>query len=215
MKILNFILILLNILTLSDQYVHAGFFCDNYLTKITLINGTTNYIIDVITDIKPKDWKEYYSYELNADPGDLVKINCYNIDGPAFGGGCFLINNKCKCYNFNINGKNLNRNGASHSGSLKFTNNLDCDYNAIWLEQEEKGDHEYYNYIPLDVNGIRCISKTITAPTDIERSLKFSDFINPSFNIKNLKISIEKNNQFFTLNNKPLLQDDIFIFQVN
>jgi hypothetical protein len=87
---------------------------------------------------------------------------------------------------------------------------LDCDYNAIWLEQEEKGDHEYYNYIPLDVNGIRCISKTITAPTDIERSLKFSDFINPSFNIKNLKISIEKNNQFFTLNNKPLLQDDIF-----
>jgi hypothetical protein len=88
---------------------------------------------------------------------------------------------------------------------------LGCDYKAIWLEQEEKGVHEYYyNYIPLDVDEISCISKTITAPTNIERSLKFSDFIDPSFNIKNLKISIEENYQFFTLNNNLLSPDDIF-----
>ena len=210
MKVLNFILILLNALTLSVQYVHAGFFCDDYLTKLTLINGATDFIIGTISNIEKKEWKDYYSYELNADPGDLVKINCYNKEGPAFGGGCFLINNYCRCYNFNIDGKNLNKNNAFHSGRLIFNNNRKCDYKAIWLQQEEIGDHEYYYYIPLDVDAIRCIHKTITASTDIEHTLKFSDFIDPSFNIKNLKISIEENNQFFTLNNEPLSPDDKF-----
>ena len=55
-----------------------------------------------------KDWKEIYPYNLNAEPGDKIIINCYNIDGPTFGGGCFSINDKyCKCYNFRIYGKKI------------------------------------------------------------------------------------------------------------
>ena len=71
-----------------------------------------------------KDWDEIYSYNLNAEPGDKIIINCYNIDGPSFGGGCFSINDKyCKCYNFRIYGKNLNKKGASYTFTVYFYNN--------------------------------------------------------------------------------------------
>ena len=71
-----------------------------------------------------KDWKEIYSYNLNAEPGDKIIINCYNINGPTFGGECFSINDKyCKCYNFRIYGKNLNKKGASYTFTVYFYNN--------------------------------------------------------------------------------------------
>ena len=71
MKIMYSIFILLNILTLSAQNIQAGFFCDNYLTKVTVISslylqsGISNQwklsIREVYRKIKIQ-WKNKYYY---------------------------------------------------------------------------------------------------------------------------------------------------------
>ena len=64
------------------------------------------------------------------------------------------------------------------------------------------GDYFYYHHIPLDVDEIKYLNKVITVPKNVNNVIKFSDFIESSFNLTNLKISIIENYKYFTLNNK-------------
>ena len=66
------------------------------------------------------------------------------------------------------------------------------------------------DYIDLDVDEIKCNPKTISAPINIKRSLKFSDYIESPFKVTYLKISVDKNNQIFTLNNRQLSSNTKF-----
>ena len=210
MKMIHIILLFAISLKISIQIVQARFFCDNYLREIYLVNETTQSQTIIKTEtIEKEDIYLPYSYDdLAADPGALIKFKCYNSGGPSFGAGCFLINNKCRCYMFNIDGKEINY-GDSFTYNVKF-NNIECSDRVYWIYTNDLGDYYYYHYIPLDVDEIICTNKVITVPKNTNYIIKFSDFIETSFNVTNLKISVIENYKYFTLNNNSLSKDKKF-----
>jgi len=68
---------------------------------------------------------------------------------------------------------------------MNFNNEISCKHYARFLVQTKEGIYYYYHYVPLDVNEIKCNPKTISAPINIKKSLKFSDFIESPFEITN------------------------------
>ena len=99
MKLLYFPIFFL-FLPLSFQKIKAVFFCDDFLREIYKVDQSTQ-VITKIGNGNGGDWQTpHYFPELEADQGDTIRINCYNINGETFGGGCFLINDDCKCYSF-------------------------------------------------------------------------------------------------------------------
>ena len=136
--------------------------------------------------------------------GSLIKFKCYNVDGATFGAGCFSINNKCRCYMFNTNDGTINYNGGHNHFKVNF-NDLQCEFDVYWLNNAvDKKDYYYYHYIPLDVDEIKCKNIVKTVPSNMKYLIRFSDFIDASFNVTNLKISINENYNYFTLNNNKL-----------
>ena len=97
-----FLLLLINIISLSLQEVQAIFFCDNNLNGISLIeNGIEKNISGPVNS----DGEFIYPcLNLSAVPGDLIKLNCFNEGGHAGCSGCFLMYGVCYCYNFNVIG---------------------------------------------------------------------------------------------------------------
>ena len=200
-------MIFLDLLTFSFQIVPTRIFCDNFLREIYLIDEKTHSQKTIAIEKIERMWDDHYSYDnLNVDPGALIKFKCYNVDGPTLGAGCFLINNKCRCYTFNIDGQKVNY-GNPMTYKVKFKNDIKCEYKTYWLYTFDPGDYYYYHYVPLDVDGNTCTKRTITVPTNSLYFLKFSDFIDSSFNLTNLKISVIENYRYFTLNNKQLSSD--------
>ena len=126
------------------------------------------------------------------------------------GGGCFLINNKCHCYDFDsLEGYGHRNDGRSFS--VFFNNGISCNHYARLLQDHgEYRDYYYYHKVPLDVDEIKCSDKTISAPINIKRSLKFSDYIEYPFKATYLKINVNRNYQIFTLNNQQLSSDKKF-----
>ena len=211
MKINKICFIFFNCLYTSFQIIQAKFFCDNYLRNIYLFDENTKSYKLIETEKEEKYWTIPYSYDnLKAEPGDLIMFNCSNEGGPTLGAGCFLINNKCRCYNFNCVGVENKSNWGSHQYTIKFNNNIECSFLADWLDSYMFADYFYYHYVPLDVDEIKCKNEVITLPKNVDNIIRFSNFIESSFNIKNLKISVKENFKYFTINNKQLTSNDIF-----
>ena len=196
MIIMKSIIILLYCLSLSFQTIESGLFCDDSLKDIYVYDqklGNYRYLQSVKS---PKNCYNVDYVDLDVDPGAFIKFTCYNNDRPTLGGGCFLINNNCHCYDFDINGKSKNDVKDPCPFEVKFKNGKICNFNATYLQQEYVGIHVYYHNVPLDVDEITCLNKTITAPTNIQLSLNFSEFIRSSFNVTNLNIGIITNYSF-------------------
>ena len=192
MQVKYIILIFLNVLTFSFQIVPTRIFCDNFLREIYLIDENTHSQKTIAIEKIERMWDDHYSYDnLNVDPGALIKFKCYNVDGPTLGAGCFLINNKCRCYTFNIDGQKINY-GNPMTYKVQFKNNIKCEYTTYWLYTFDPGDYYYYHYVPSDVDGITCKKRTVTVPINV---------------LTNLKISVTENYRYFTLNNKQLSSD--------
>ena len=208
---INIILILLYCSNLSFQTIRSALFCDDRLLNISVYDergGSYKYLQSVKN---PEDGYHVDYIDLDVDPGALIKFSCRNDASETLGGGCFLINNKCHCYDF----KNTERYGYNISIPLRqfhidFNNGITCEHTAAFLADKRERIYEYYHNVPLDIDEIKCNPKTIFAPINIKRSLKFSDFIESSFNVTNLKISVNKNYQIFTLNNRQLSTNTIF-----
>ena len=156
MQVKYIILIFLNVLTFSFQIVPTRIFCDNFLREIYLIDENTHSQKTIAIEKIERMWDDHYSYDnLNVDPGALIKFKCYNVDGPTLGAGCFLINNKCRCYTFNIDGQSVNY-GNPMTYKVQFKNGIKCEYKTYWLYTFNPGDYYYYHHVPLDVDGITC-----------------------------------------------------------
>ena len=210
MLTMNIILILLNYLGLSFQKVPTFIFCDDHLEKIYEYDkNTSSYKTLPYIDKGNLCYDPDY-LDLDVEPGAFIKFHCLNTGGPTLGGACFLINYQCRCYDFDINGKSINDEKDPYPYSVRFNTGLVCSHKAKYLQQEEEGIHVYYHNVPLDVNQITCKPKNITAPTNIEGSLNFSEFIVSSFNIKNLNIGVINNYKYFTFNSLPISEYDQF-----
>ena len=136
-------------------------------------------------------------------------FRCCNAYGLTLGGGSFLINNKCHCYDFNhLKGYNYSETG--YSFSVDFNNGIRCSHYTRYLKPQIEGEYTYTHRVPLDVDEIKCNNKTILAPINITRSLKFSDFIESPFKLIYLKISVNRNYQIFKLDNQQLLSNTKF-----
>ena len=101
MKMLISIFLFFNILSFSFQTIPALFYCDDILRQVYLIDETTQEKQLIGTGNERGSWDEpnYFNY-LKAAPGDLIRIICYTPNSGLYGGGCFLLNNICRCYNF-------------------------------------------------------------------------------------------------------------------
>ena len=203
MLTIHIILIFLNLLTLSNQRIKSAIFCDDHLEGVYSYDENTNtYKTQPYIDKGNLCYDPDY-VDLDVDPGAKIKIKCHNTGGPTFGAGCFLINNKCKCDEFKMDGGSIDYSELPRHFSVQLNNRV-CEYDAYFLQQEIEGHLEYYYHIPLDASEITCLDKTITAPTKIKRSLKFSEYINAPFGVTNLYISITQNYKYFTLNNQRI-----------
>ena len=206
------ILIFINFFSVTLQAVQAGLFCDNFLREIYLIDEESK-TEKVIAKGWDGMWSTPYIFkELNADPGALIRFKCYNYDGWTFGGGCFLINDKCYCYNFDSEIKGYTNKIDPYKGEINFNNNKKCSMNVKYLtEFNIKKDYYYKHYIPLDANLIECMdNKYISVPKNVEYKLTLSDYIKSSFKLTNLKITINENSKYFTLNKEKLTSNKKF-----
>lgn len=113
----------MNFFYLTVQIVQTALFCDNFLREVYLINeGNSQKLI--ATGYEGMWSEPYYFYDLNVDPGALIKFKCYTYNGWSFGAGCFLINNKCRCYMFDSDIKQYTNILGPHSGKITFKNNI-------------------------------------------------------------------------------------------
>jgi len=101
MLITNIILILLYCLNLSFQTIKSGLFCDDQIKEIYVYDEKLGdyRLLQSIED--PADGDNVDYVDLDVDPGALIKFKCQHNGLQNLGGGCFLINNKCYCYDFN------------------------------------------------------------------------------------------------------------------
>ena len=203
---LLYIYVFVNILCFSYQNVRSAFFCDNFLREIYLVDESSHTEKSIATGWEGSWSDPYYFENLQAEPGDLIKLKCYNVDGWSYGAGCFLINNICRCYMFDNEIKDYTNLVGPHPGKVYFSTGQECNINVYFLNQfGVVKDYYYQHYIPLDVNGITCKNDfVLTIQNDINYSLKLSDYIDANFNLKNLEISITQNYDFFKLNNNKL-----------
>ena len=203
MQTLNIILILLNYLSLSFQIIQSALFCDDQIGRIYKYNESIGDYEFLLRVKDPKDCWEPDYIDLDVDPGAVIKFECFNAASFILGGGCFLINNECKCYNFSIVGNNFDKSEETRPYQAKLNNTI-CNYKAKCFLGKDSTTYEFYYTVPLDPNEIKCIPKNISAPINIKNSLKFSEFIEYPYNLTNLKISIIKNPNYFTLKNQSI-----------
>ena len=152
MKMVMSLILFLNIFSLSFQTVQAVFYCDDYLKEVYIKDEITQELTHIATGIPDGSWTTpNYFYDLEAAPGDLIQITCCNMNRGVYGGGCFLINNNCLCYNFDCdiihNGQKFDRQAI--------LDGKQCNLKVVNYAGELK-DYIYRHKIPLDANGITC-----------------------------------------------------------
>ena len=198
------IIILLNYLSLSFQIIQSALFCDDQIRNIYVYNERTRDYTFLLKVRAPEDcWKPDY-IDLDIDPGARIKFECYNAETSILGGGCFLINNQCRCYDFNIVGSNFDYTEETRLFQPKFNNNFICNHKVKCFLGKYDTTYEFYHTVPLDPYEIKCNPKNISAPINIKNSLKFSEFIKYPYKLTYLKISIRKNANYFTLNSQSI-----------
>lgn len=206
MKIYLPFVLTLNLLCFSHQTMEAYFFCDNYLKEIYSIDEDTQ-TQKLIANGWDGDWQDPYHFEnLDAAPGEFIKFRCHNTDAVSYGAGCFLINNICRCYQFDNEITKFT--DTAYLRTVTFKNNKKCSISIYHLGEISVGkDYYYTHYIPLDVNGITCKNNyVISVPNNVEVPLKLSDYIDANFDVKNLKINVIQSYDYFTLNNNKLTE---------
>jgi len=203
MLIINIILILLYCLSLSFQTIKSGLFCYGRILNIYVYEeGSADYRL--LQSLENPVYYDNVDYvDLDVAPGSLIKFECRNDYSETFGGGCFLVNNKCHCYEFNTKGFDYDK-FQFRTIHVDFNNGVNCSQKVGFLKEKAIGTYEYYHHVPLDADEIKCNPTTILAPISSKRSIKFSNYIKTPFNITNLNISVDKNHQIFTLNNQQL-----------
>ena len=98
-----FIILIFNIFSPSFQIVHAKFYCEDEVQQIYLEDPVTKKLKYLRYGPSDGNWRTPSDIpDLAADPGDTIIFKCYShLDvADCWGGGCFLINNNCHCYNF-------------------------------------------------------------------------------------------------------------------
>ena len=204
MLTMNIILILLNYLSLSLQKIQSALLCDDRIETIYVYDESYGGYRLIKTVISPEDCYTPDYIDLDVDPGDLIKFKCRNDGGDSLGGGCFVVNGQCKCYDFDLVGRSISHSDEERGFYINFGNGITSYYYSRFLQEKIATVYEYSHRVPLDANEIKCNSKTISAPINIERTLSFSDFIEYPFGLKNLKITVYRNYQIFALNNQQL-----------
>ena len=126
------------------------------------------------------------------------------------GGGCFLINSRCHCYDFDVVGRNISYSRDTRRYDLEFSNGVKCFLDSKILQEQIETTYEFSHRVPLDINEVTCKPKTISAPININNSLYFSDFVSSPFKLTNLNISVNVNYNYFTLNNRQLSSSTTF-----
>ena len=208
MKMLISIFLFFNILSFSFQTIPALFYCDDILRQVYLIDETTQEKQLIGTGNERGSWDEpnYFNY-LNAAPGDLIRIICYTPNSGLYGGGCFLLNNICRCYNF-YNPLPHNHQIINREANL---NGISCSIPLNQAEVSESGgEFVYEQRIPLDVNGITCQNKLWIVPYNKNNQIKLSDYLTANFELKNLEVKIIENYDKFKLNNIQLNSNNKF-----
>ena len=197
MLIMYIIFILLNCLSLSFQYIKSALFCDDRILKVYVYDESIYDYRLLQTLRSPEDCYTPDYIDLDVDPGDIIKYECRNDAEGSLGGGCFLINSKCRCYDFNVVGRSGSFSGDTRGFDISFSNGVKCYYYAHFLRDQSETIYEYKYTVPLDVDEITCKSKAIIAPININNSLYFSDFVSSPFKLTNLNISVNVNYKYF------------------
>jgi len=77
--------------------------------------------------------------DLNVDPGALILYKCRNEAAETLGGGCFLINNKCHCYDFRSeHGIDYDSNGQRRLFTVYFNNGIKCSHYSKFLKDKRE-----------------------------------------------------------------------------
>ena len=192
MKLFYFVLLSLS-LHFSLQKIQAALYCEDYLDEIYLVDPSTQGITQIGYGWKGSWSTPYYFENLDADQGDTIRMNCRTFDENTYGGGCFLINNDCKCYSFDTD----DRETASNVNRKTSINDKQCRIDLVRRVSDE-GTYSYQHIIPLDVGGITCQNKVVTVPYGENYKMSLSNYISANFGLKNLEISIISNYNYFT-----------------
>ena len=142
------------IFSFSFQTIPTSIFCDDSLKEIYVVEGSTHRQVEHGSN-GGGSWNRPYYFNLDVVEGDLIRFKCYNNLRGAYGGGCFFLNNKCYCYEFD-NDIGWNNDYATKSANLCGTT---CIVNIHYLNRElsrEHFDYYYEHYIPLDATKISC-----------------------------------------------------------
>ncbi|WP_337238204.1 hypothetical protein, partial [Salmonella enterica] len=75
------------------QAIQAVFFCDDYLKSVYILNESPPKFL--AGEWHGNSETSYHFNDLDAVPGDLIRIECYNTEGWSFGAGCFVLNDQC------------------------------------------------------------------------------------------------------------------------
>ena len=148
MVIMNIILILLNYLSLSFQKVKSALFCDDRILNIYVYDesrGTYNFLQSVK---QPEDCYKPDYIDLDVDPGALIKFRCRNDASGTLGGGCFLINNQCYCYDFDVVGKDISYSRNTRLYDINFNNEVTCNHYGKFLKEKKETIYEYSHKVP-------------------------------------------------------------------
>ena len=201
-----FFLLFLKLFSFSSQVVQAVFFCDDWLKDVYIVEG---HNLTKIAYGGPNG--NINSFNLSAAPGDLIRIICYNSDGGwSYGAGCFVINDQCRCDNFNIDmGKKANLVTRSHDFGNKICSMTNIQFIT---EENQRKNYEYEKQIPLDVNGITCKNSdnVLFVAYREKHVLNLKDYITANFELKNLEVTIIENYNYFSINDLPLGANEKF-----
>ena len=199
---LIFFIIFFNIF-FSFQSIPAAFFCDNYLREVEVLDKSTQSYKQVAYGWN-QNWDTAYIFNIDANPGDLIRFRCLNVGGPTLGAGCFLVDNNCYCYNFDNDVKRYSSSVQPFTGIADLAGKR-CSLTVKFLDVNTDGVYYYYTHlIPIDANLLSCKNNDITIPYGVEYPLDLSNSISANFNLKNLEISIKENYDYFTLNGNKI-----------
>ena len=201
-----FIILFLCFFSFSFQIIQAAFFCEDLLREVYLVDQS-NELRQIAYGPDNGDWERpNYILDLAADQGDTIKINCLSYVGMAdtYGGGCFLINDNCRCYNFNIE-----RTISEYHTRYAKLDGKDC---SITLERSSvpPGNYSYQYQIPLDASGVTCPTEVLILRYGQNYDLELANYITANFGLKNLEISIIENYGYFELNGEKLESNNRF-----
>ena len=194
------------IVPFSFQAIQAAFYCEDILPNVYLIDPSTGSQTSIGSGTN-LDWEKPNIFtNLAADQGDTIQIDCASNygDGDTVGGGCFLINNNCRCYDFN--------NRSDSFETIIRETQLDDKPCHISLRRSHvpNGTYSYTYRIPLDPNGITCLNDVLTFRNGEDCNLNLSQKITANFGLKNLEISIINNYENFKLNGVQLESNNRF-----